>query len=185
MERAGGLVVSSVEERALLTGKQKDVLVRFGLKYLQDRNVHINPKTVETAGEVMLDALDRGLRTQEKSFISEKESVTRFVRAGLKERDAIGREARTIIEETNSSSVYGSFLGSTALPVGLVESAKKELVNFVLNPNVDNCEQLILFAKQRQEELENLLELAILQLPQEVQANARKRELTQDEKAKL
>lgn len=185
-EQESGLVaIDSISARPLISHAQKETLVRIGLRYLQEKRIPINLNTVQGIGEVVLDALGRGLAQTGKTHLEEKESVSKFVKVGFEIRERIKDTARKTVDQSQVSAVNTNYLGPLAVPRSMVKSAKRELVNFDMNPKINTCEQLIQLTNQRQIDLDTKVELVILQLPEELQINVRKRNLTTDEKAKL
>src|SRR3989344_5398327 len=158
-EHRGLVPVTAIEQKPLLTSSQKDTLVRSGFRYLQDNGIQANPKSVEKAGEVVLDALSRGLKSQGKTSITEKEGVTRFIKIGFEERNAIRREAKAIIDESTVSNVGLRYIGPTALPLDLIDDVRGEANNFILTPDISKSEQLVSIENQRRDELDVLYEL--------------------------
>lgn len=186
MERSGLVPVNTISESPLLSSKQKEVLGRAVFNYLHGKQFQITPKSVEVGGAVVLDALNRGLAAFGKTELAPQDGVTKYVKRGLELREAIRREARPVVEEAIRFDFCADYFGPFALPSSLVNSARQEIAAaFYLTANITNSERIVNLRQERMEELDSLVSMVISKLPQDIQENARHREMGVSEKAKL
>lgn len=186
MERTGLIPVEAIDQKPLLSNSQKDTLVRMGLRYLQNNRITINPKTVEAVGEVVLDALEKGLRTEGKQFLLEREGVSMLVNKGFAKREEIRQEARKAIENhIGAIELSHQYIGQLAIPAESVSAARQTLNNFTLSAKIEPCEKIVEITNERKEELAALSAVAISQLPEDLARVVKRRELSVEEKARF
>lgn len=186
MERTGVIKVAEIEQRPLLTPTQKDTLVRTGLRYLRDSGIQINPKTVNGAGGVILDAFERGLKTKGKPFVTEREGVTTFVKIGLEERKEIQKKASDVVSNIIGLQViHPEYHGPLAIQTQSVIAARSNLRDFAIQQDIKPSEDLVNLVDSRTQELNVHTNAVISKLPENIATAVKSRELTTDEKAKF
>lgn len=178
------LVSATSIESPLISEDQKSILVRQTTLYLQSKRIHIDKTTFGLGAEVIADALRRGLNLSGVDIAHAGKSVTKYVKAGIEERDVIFFGAREITNKTNSGG-GGQYMGELALPRPLIEQASEETPRFYLKRDISVSEKLYKLYEIRQKSLAELSDKVVGYLPEVLIANAREKLNTNDEKSRL
>lgn len=183
-ERQGLVTITTIEE-PIFTRIQKETLVRRSFKYLAENRIEITSENVDKAALVTLDALNRGLKLFSKSQVLAKEGVGKYLDSGFAERQILKDNTRKTIEENLRYQETADFVGPLCLPKKLLVAASEEIKDFLLDSQVNACQNLVDLAEQRKRQLQELKDIVLTLLPDNLQANAKSRQWTMEEESGL
>ena len=178
------LVLTQSIESPVISPEQKDILVRQTTLYLQSKRVHIDKNTFNLGAEVVVDALRRGLNLSGVDITKAGKGVTKYVKAGIEERDAIRIGVRKIINKADDIG-DAQYVGDLALSRQLIEQVSTEANNFYLKGDISNSERLLMLSKTREQNLGEISDKVVGYLPDVLIANARDQLKTNDEKSRF
>lgn len=178
--------LEAVDSRSTLSERQRETMVRQGMRYLQANGIPINTSSLKAAGLVINDAFSRGLAILEQNAVGPRESLVNIVNAGLDMREQLRKQSGEVVgDRLNHPQLSEDFLGSLALPTPLVDEVKKELARFKLLDRISACEQLVKLREERLAILDNFVSFALNFLPDEDRDRARRRLESSGDKSKL
>lgn len=147
------------------TQQQQLDIQKIAISYLKRNKLLFSPENLEAAILIHgVDALGRGLALYEKPKLDTKDSVRTYIKQGIESRDVVQQAAGILCEEYQNDFLNRSTdepISPYAFKYSTFSGALQEHKNFLLEPDINDSNEIVLQAATRTQILPHLAKFAM------------------------